>query len=315
MVLCHLWCVRRIRRFLTCRQLICGVPAFVLLASMTMIAPALARPDTTGEELLYVGRIDPDCHPDSVWGHTDRDGHVLVSRIVWAGYDTAHIAPCPPGSPVHYPKYQETTFEYPAWPRFSATVAIQPVNLGDSLADLVFYLRGGVPDSTNPYDSTRVLLLYGGVAIDTVPTINLASLPSFQIAPFVAIELHTGTHLVEPAHRDLSEQLSYVLSAIEPPEAPPAVQHSAGVAWNVRVYPNPAHGSTQIEGRPVPEGTYRAEVIAVDGRTVIGQEITVGAAGDLFGTLDLKSLPSSLYIIRIYNADHLVGTFPIVTSR
>lgn len=308
-------------RSLTCRFLAGPVVVGVLLVWLLAVAPAFSRPDTTGEELLYVGRIDPDCHPDSVWGHSDRDGHVLVSRIVWAGYDTAHIAPCPPGPPVHYPKYHETTFEYPAWPRFSATVAIQPVNLGDSLADLVFYLRGGIPDSTNPYDSTRVLLLYGGVAIDTVPTINLASLPSFQIAPFVAIELHTGAHLVEPAHRDLSEQLSYVLSAIEPPPgAPPAVgqpggEQSAGVAWSVRVYPNPAHGSTQIEGRPVPEGTYRAEVIAVDGRTVIEQEITVGTAGDLFGTLDLKSLPSALYIIRIYNADHLVGTFPIVTSR
>jgi hypothetical protein len=279
-----------------------------------------AFPDTTGEELLYVGRIDPDCHPDSVFGNTDADGNVLPSRIVWTGYDTTLVSLCPPDSlhPAHYPKYPETTIEYPSWPRFSGAVAIQQVNPGDSLADLIFYLRGGVADSTNPYDSLRALVLYGGNGIDTVPSINLATIGTVQVAPFVAVELRTDAELVEPAYRDLSRQLSYILLPVDPPPgAPPVVEHPAGVdaGWSVRVYPNPAHGSTQIEGRPVPEGDYRAEVVAVDGRTVAQQEITVGGTGDLFGTLDLKSLPSSLYVIRIYNADRLVGLFPIVTTR
>lgn len=299
--------LRRMRWFACALALLC--------AAATSLA-ATPLPDSTSESILAVAHLHPGCcYPDTVWGRPGAEHGWLPTRITWGGYDSLHTPPCLSG-PTHRPKLRETTFEYPTWPHLGTAMAAQLLSLGDTLTDLVFYIWGGVSDTTNPHDSTRVAAIFGQAGLDSIATINFATLSDYQTLPFFAMDLHVGSLFVQPDNRDLSGVTSYILQPVG--GGPPSlhrIQPAATPPWDVRLHPNPAVTSTQIEGTPIPPGEYRVEVIGVDGALRLHEQVTVQESGELFGTLDLAALPSGFYLVRLYNATTLVGSYPIVKTH
>lgn len=284
--------------------------------ALTLPLPRMTIVDSS-EVILGITRINPGCYPDTVWGRRGNQFSWLPTRITWGGFDSLHIPPCFPG-PSSRPKRRETKFEFPPWTHLSVSLSLQRLNTSDTLDDMVFFLAGGVTDTTDPHDSVRSVVVWGQSGLDSLALINIGTLPAFQAAPFFAMDLRVGTNFTEPASRDLSHITSYILLPVSQPVPQSRTERPAEVAWDVKLYPNPAVTSTQIEGRPVPPGDYRVEVIAVNGALALEQEISVAATGQLLGTLDLGSLPSGYYVVRLYNRSTPtvpVGTYPIIKSH
>jgi hypothetical protein len=280
-----------------------------------------ALPDTTyltGERILAVTRLNTDCIPDTLVGRMDSQFQYVPTKIYWGGWDTLHAPLCPPDIYHHRPRYQATTLEFPSWPHFSASCAVERLN-SDTLSDVVFYLWGYFVDTTGAVrDTGRAIALFGQGGLDTLATVNISSVTGFQSFPYFAIELHPGGELAEPAVRDPSGVTSYAVSrlAISIPGNPPKPE-SAAVEdqGTVELYPNPAATSTQMEGHMVPPGDYAVEVISVNGSLERAQDVRVAETGDLFRVIDLRDLPSGYYLVRLSRHGKLFGTYPIIVKK
>ncbi|MEO5928483.1 MAG: T9SS type A sorting domain-containing protein [Candidatus Kapaibacterium sp.] len=305
---------------------------FVACAAITCSSIAFSRPipplDTlrhNKEVVLYVGCINFDCYRDTVFGSMDEKFHYLPHAIHWGRSsfgilgDTLHHSDS--NCVDHVPPYKRvaiTTITYPSWDSLSGSVAFQRIN-ADSLADMVIYMWGRVGDTLHRHDTIRPMLVFGQHGMDTLTTLNIASVNNFQMYPFFAMKLRIGTDLVEPDLRDLSSVTSYILEpvsyAIDSSKAPPIRETGTSRAVNVRVYPNPTGTLAQVESESTPPGEYSVEVVAVNGEMVSRQDVTVTSTRGLFKTLNLSDVPSGYYMIRIHTATTLVGSYPIIITR
>ena len=96
---------------------------------------------------------------------------------------------------------------------------------------------------------------------------------------------------------------------------PPSIRPPEIRDYTVRIYPNPTIQTAQVEASIVPEGEYKVVVVAVNGRVALNQEVSVGASGELLRTLDLHSLPSGYYVVRLYSQQKMLGAYPIVITK
>jgi hypothetical protein len=140
------------------------------------------------------------------------------------------------------------------------------------------------------------------------------------------MQLGFQQHLIDPKSRDLSDKVGWELlrldREVEPDEedttqVPPGqISTVAGEAGQrSRLYPNPAIYTTTLEIAPLSPGLYSIEIVAVDGRRLGINEIRVEEAGELFEILNLSSLSSGHYIVRVTTASSSIGEYPIVVVR
>jgi hypothetical protein len=83
----------------------------------------------------------------------------------------------------------------------------------------------------------------------------------------------------------------------------------------VRIYPNPAIYATNVEISSLPSGDYHVEIVSSNGQILRQQDVSVDATGDIVSALDLKALSSGYYVIRLFNAHKVYGTYPILIVR
>jgi hypothetical protein len=275
--------------------------------AITMIATAM--PDTTGhpgESILFVGHLNFDSIPDSVYGWPDVQHHYLPHSLHWG-----RVA-----SPGDSQPIAVTTITYPDWQDFTGTVAFQRMN-ADSVTDIIFYLWGKTGDPV--HDTIRPILLFGQSSIGSLSTIDLSSVSSFQLTPFVAMEMRTGSELVHPALRDLSGKPSYMLAPVDVVVAPGDIQPKPMVVGeshgelHARLYPNPASAAARLEIASLPAGEYSVDIVGLDGAVLARRSVSVPASGDLLGLLDVRSLPAGYYTVRVDRGTKHVGTYPIIT--
>jgi hypothetical protein len=91
----------------------------------------------------------------------------------------------------------------------------------------------------------------------------------------------------------------------------------AGVAERVavRLYPNPAGTSAQMEGEDLQEGFYRVEVVAVNGQVYHREDVKVEGSKRLVETFDVRRLPSGYYVVRLERDGKAIGNYPIIITR
>jgi hypothetical protein len=135
--------------------------------------------------------------------------------------------------------------------------------------------------------------------------------------------------------RDAGGRLSYILLPVtlSLPGPPPKTELAGvGTQWQVRVAPNPAHTSTEMTGRMIPQGEYLVEVVGTDGTLERREEVSVAESGDLFTVIDLSDLPSGYHVVVLHSRESatgigsrasgadmaggtLFGTYPIIITR
>ena len=100
--------------------------AFCLTFGATLATAAKAMPDSTDQARavpLFVGHLNFDAIPDTVYGWADARQHYLPHSLHWGRVPSpGHAAPV-------------TTILYPDWQDFSGTVAFQQMN-ADTVAVL-----------------------------------------------------------------------------------------------------------------------------------------------------------------------------------
>ena len=208
----------------------------------------------------------------------------------------------------------------------SGSVAFQRMN-ADSLDDMILYLwssNGGIGES---HDSTRALLIFGQEGLDTLDMLDIGAMDGFQSSPFIAMEMRKGSELVNPAIRDISGVLSYILAPVSLDLAPfrHDGDHAAGVSpsngassatpLHLRVFPNPTAAAAKLSVESMPGGTYEVEIVSINGLVAHRQHVNVPTSGSLLETLDLSSLASGYYIVRLHGRSGSLGAYPVIITR
>jgi hypothetical protein len=339
-------------------RLCCALFATFLLtgvASMRAQENNHRQNDSLITRVLFVGTLNFDCYRDTVVGWADDDHRMLPRAIHWgaapAHADSAADSACASPTPARA-RVRVTEIRYPEWNRVTATASFMRMN-DDTLADIVLILRGKPNDTWRAHrnldgvmrsDSLRMLLIPGQQALDSIRTLNLASIGSFQSEPYFALELSEGTDVVDPAVRDASGAKSYEVKPVQldvhkkkekdsTHQQGPGPQNNPGSPNNpgpqtagayatgadgpvlVRLFPNPASTDASVSARPLSPGSYTIEIIATNGQTAATQQIDVTTSRDLLSTFDVSRLASGYYLVRLSSRDHIIGSYPIIVTR
>lgn len=277
--------------------------------------------------ILCITTINYDCYPDTVWGTKEGDFNapVYLPRLIYWGRADGNgkndarleTTRCKGHIP-EKKRLRHTTILYPAWKNLTGSIGVQNFNPEDTLRDLLVSLRGTLHEGGNDRSVTRILVIFGQHGLDTIATIDLATLPTFQSDPFTAVELRKGTEIINEKRRQSSRGKSYELLPVGfviDEEQEDTTRNAPGHLSHVKVYPNPAGVAANVEGVSIPPGEYGVEIVAVNGETIMRQDVTVRASGSLLGTLDVRDIPSGYYVIRLSVGQNVFGTYPVVVTR
>ncbi len=302
--------------------------AIMLLWSGYLAASPASPIDTVDavivERVLFIGHLNFDCIEDTVFSGTSKGLAYAPAAIGWGRPDhrtkgcSGDPGPFHPGNPASTNGVR-TQIRYPHWEKLHCTAAFQEVN-GDTLPDIIFFLRGKVKTDAGDRDTARAIVLFGQRNLDTITTISLDQVGAFEYARFFALDLRPGRDIIEPELRDISgipshEILAVAMDVNADSSITPQLWQENGRTLDVRVHPNPAAGLARIEGRLIPAGEYGVDIVAVNGELQRQQNVTVTASGDLFRMLDLRLLASGYYVVRLHQHGTLRATYPIIITH
>lgn len=292
------------------------------------IASAYALPDSTGvadstgsfETVLYIGHFDFDCVPDTLIGFARSPSfQVLPRRIVW-GVDSA--LDCGTLS-----AHQDVShFVYPDWEELSGSVTIVEYNRQDSLPDIIFFYGGKIDTGANRRDTAIFLALFGQDSIAAIDSIPLFPADTLQESPFFSLMVIPESRLLDSGLVDYSGYPSYELPPVLLDVTGDTTSTSIVLLSSVKsvateqkllseIYPNPVSALTTIRVRPLPPGTYRIEVTASNGSSVIGRNIEVRSSQELFEPLDFSALPGGYYRVSVRSRDRVLTSHSIAVVK
>jgi len=290
------------------------------------------------------------------WRTPGGSGGYLPSRIIWGQPRRDRFGRLDTACSVRTPfarRRRETRFVYPGldlsrtddltgklagWRVRGGSVAFQRLN-GDTLPDIILHLRGVVIERGDgraliERDSLRSLALFAQRGLDSLPLIAVTGIGRFQSTPFFAMDLSVGEELKDPARRDLSGRTSFILEPVDlvldeadttggMPAPPTAGLDGAATPPRaaLRVHPNPAGDAVTIEASGLADGIYHLRLVAADGTEHLRRELHAQSrgghmGGTLHATLDVKSLPSGYYVLRIEdNAGAPVATDHVIITQ
>jgi hypothetical protein len=252
------------------------VPWFLLFFCCFCLSLQAAGPTV----VLSVGHFNTDTIADTLYGERSGARTFLPRAIHWGSG----------GSTV-----TRTAFVLPSWSDLSGSCAVSDIN-SDSTLDVIFYLRGdsaGLPVS-------RSLVVAGGGLLDQQTSVDISALASSQSSPFVTRDLVKGHEFTDEAMRDLLGRNSYLLSVSfgSPlPSVLTGVQEQA--PWKMMLYPNPSGRMVTLQGSGLVPGEYLLHILSLQGVSLYEQLLTVGMTGEYTSALDLHSLTSGTYIVRL----------------
>ena len=301
--------------------LLCRV---LLLCAVCIAAAAPVAAQTGPPTTLFVGHLNTDCYPDTVRGREVDTRSYLPDVIVWGKPVEGHPAPCDRdssqgGHPQGTRIFPVTPIMYPDWPELRGSVAFEQYNTNDNITDVILYLWGKSPLTGK--DTSRALVLYGQLALDTLPMLMIGEIaPTLQTAPFFAMDLVLGRQFVDPAVRDIGGEVSYELPRVhfvmqEEKPVKMTAQGEPEVTATVTAYPNPAELWTRLESSPLEEGEYTITVLAVNGRVYHTQTLQVLPKGRIDRELNLNDLPSGYYVVQLHRESRFISSHPIVIVR
>jgi hypothetical protein len=298
---------------LSTRGLATALLTVLLCTALPGIARALPHDDVLDdaddEEALFVGNINADAAADTIFGRLTTSAQYRPTRIAWGdptkSSSTDRVSESRHG--------RSTRFLYPDWAASGASISISDMN-ADSLADMVLYLWGTDRDDRASTRSISVIL-FGSPGADTVGSIDLASPNTVRPGALVPVPLAARGFLVDPAVRDHTGIASFVRLPVAVPsnELPlPETPGTVSGAATVTLYPNPASGKVKIVAAGLRAGGCTITTMDLEGKTIRTIPGDISRDGRLALTLDLESLPSGYYIVRIDDSRQTIKSLPLL---
>lgn len=274
--------------------------------------------------VIYIGNLNFDRYPDTVLGKQWQQFSYMPTVIRWGQkHDTITVAI----DSFHYVpdslKVPQSEIKYPVWGNMKGNISFEKINK-DTIMDMMLAFTG-VSLDTVPQKYKRILAVFGQDYLDTMHIIDISGIDSFQVHPFIALNLLPGQQLISPGQRDISKGTSYILPRLNFPvrdtSGDSTAMHStpgslvSGVAeksHSFRVYPNPAAYFITVEAVTLPQGTYFIEINNSAGLLVSKQEVQVPSNGELLRRLDLRSIATGYYLLKIRTNEKMLGAYQIL---
>lgn len=268
--------------------------------------------------IIKVDYINDDAVKDTIISTADSTRIFKPRYLVW-GKDTVDNG-IPDSLKVDY-----TTLDYPnsSYQKLKITSNFERIN-PDTLLDLIIIYRGVIPDSVNgDRDTACAIVIFGKRGLDTIHTITIADIDTFQIEPFVAMHMRKDHELKDPLIWDFSYLPIYIVNEIDldvndtshipPPITPTGAISETGPG--VRLYPNPAIYYTNMEINGIKPGEYLVQIFNIGANVIHEQELIVETQGDLIKRIDLAGLSTGSYIFRLSKNRIVIGVYRIVIVK
>ena len=261
--------------------------------------------------ILSVDHFNDDLKQDTLIGASETSRRFVPRAIVWADDPTSGI---PDSLKVDY-----TKIIYPThWQNLRASYNLKDIN-NDNYLDMILFFWGKVGDEISGYeDTTRAVVLFGQRGLDTMNTIVLADIGSFQITPFVAMDMRFDHELKDPEIMDLSGITNYLINDISLSTTdtsctpPPIATDINTINPELNVYPNPAVYYTNLQMNNLSSGLYTMQLIDLNGECRISNDINISSGKELIERLDLKDIPTGYYILQLTKGSKIIGRFQII---
>ncbi len=269
-----------------------------MLVALWLTGLFITAPLYSQRVVMSVAHFNSDSVADTLVGTRGAGGCFLPHSIRWG--DTGSLV------------VPQTTFSYPSWTVLSGSGSTSAIN-ADTLQDILLFIKGRAGSPL--HDTSRVLIIGGGASLHLQSTVNIASLPASQSSPFYSSDLADGSGFTRSGIVDPTGHQSWKFALSFPPQ--PIATHVREVpGWTVRLYPNPTNGvETQLAGQNVPAGRYTVSVYSLQGSPLLEQSIDVDNSGEFLRTLDLHTLASGTYTVRLAGTHADVFTYSLVLIR
>jgi hypothetical protein len=275
--------------------------------------------------VLFTGHLNNDCVADTIKGRSAGLHEYVPETIVWG--KPVPNQDCPDAvQGGHAPGtffVPMTKFLFPGWNELHVSVSLLKYNRNDNLDDLLLYVWGQYRDAQGQWrDTARALVVFGQNDLDLQPALSVQHITAgFQSSPFFAMDVRVGRELVEPQERDVTGGISYELLPADvqivpdKPAPPHPIATPDSVVTTVSVSPNPADLFAKLQAEPLEPGEYDISILAVNGSVYHTQTVQIGQGKSLEHELDLSSLPSGYYVVRLHTSNHYIGSYSIVIVK
>ncbi len=250
------------------------VLVIIAIAFASVTARSQPTPRTRDLAVLAVGRINPDCWPDTVFGAPDAAYNYLPRYIAWGQAPSTRarndrerdsLAGCASRTSAGR-RTRRTELRFPRWENLAGSVTIAPVNRSDDYLDLLITLHGTVPaigrDQRTEHDSLITMVLFGQSGLDSAAVIDLDGVRGLHRGSVTVLELRPNAELRDPRRRDMTGRTSWELAPVDVtfPDADTAAPRAggtpddhAGPALNDLYPSNAPERSVAPDNRPAPE--------------------------------------------------------------
>lgn len=264
--------------------------------------------------LLHIGHLNTDGIPDTLMGFVNERHQVLPRLILWGAEEQGH-QPSAPATTT--PEQRATIIHYPVGQCYGS-VSIEQYNSNDSLDDILLYLWGREIKGKDTIPYRMSLVIFGQPGLDSIPFIDVGTIALVQERPFRAMQLRPNMELAEPAIREVSGAVSYILPRIILPviadtTKQPLEEHITDVqGTKVMVYPNPAVVEAYVKAIGVMPQNYSLDLFDAQGRLIFSQSVRADAEGSFLQSLPMATVASGYYLLRLVSPKGMVGAYPIL---
>lgn len=268
--------------------------------------------------ILRIEYLNDDSIRDTIIATADYNKNFKPKYIVW-GKDTTDN-----GIPDSL-KFDYTTIEYPYgnFQNLFITSNLNDLN-SDTLLDIIIIYRATITDTTlGKRETACALVIFGNRGLDTVQTIIISDIDTFQIRPFVAMHMRKDHELKDPLIWNISYLPIYSVPDIDvdvkdTSQIPPPITSTMidqGKGPGLKVYPNPAIYYTNIELSNIMPGEYQVQIIDIKSIVLYEQKMVTDVPGDLIKKIDLTDIPTGSYILRLTSNNVVIGVYRIVIVK
>lgn len=294
------------------------------ITTFSMNATAYGIPIDSNEyylRIIEIGHFNDDAVKDTLVGAAG-DNLNFKPRFIYWGNDTNSTIP-------DSLKLEHLEINFPDnWIKTYIASNIDYLN-NDTILDVGMFIAGRFVDTNivvgdSLRDTVIKVILFGQRGLDTIPYVNVMEIDSFQVSPFVAMQMRYGHELINPMYRELRETISYEFKTIildleeETILPPPIVQTNIELEldkYNINFYPNPVNDNATLELSGLDIGEYDFKIYDEIASVVFQRPIKINSVSNFSQQFSLKELSSGKYYLFIEGNNRKIGPIQFVIVK
>lgn len=294
------------------------------ITTFSMNATAYGIPIDSNEyylRIIEIGHFNDDAVKDTLIGAAG-DNLNFKPRFIYWGNDTNSTIP-------DSLKLEHLEINFPDnWIKTYIASNIDYLN-NDTILDVGMFIAGRFVDTNivvgdSLRDTVIKVILFGQRGLDTIPYVNVMEIDSFQVSPFVAMQMRYGHELINPMYRELRETISYEFKTIildleeETILPPPIVQTNIELEldkYNINFYPNPVNDNATLELSGLDIGEYDFKIYDEIASVVFQRPIKINSLSNFSQQFSLKELSSGKYYLFIEGNNRKIGPIQFVIVK